>query len=109
MIIHNGFQYRVNFWKLSSFSQYFCTQNELSPDTLVSVNDEYSEETFEVFLDCLFGIKSLPTDEKLVDVYQLCLDWKCQALLGYINTQSPNFTIAALYKSSIIEQKVLKK
>ena len=63
-IIHNGNQYRVNLKKFSSISQCFCSQIEASKDNMVSVCDEFSEEAFGIFLDCLHGIKSLPKDEK---------------------------------------------
>jgi len=57
-IIHNGHQYQVNLRMFSTLSQFFCSQIKSSPDKMISVSDEYNEETFSLFLDCLHGIKS---------------------------------------------------
>ena len=40
---------------------------------MISVSDEYNEETFSMFLDCLHGIKSLPQYEKLVELFILAI------------------------------------
>jgi len=108
-IIHNGFQYRVNLQYFSSISQYFCSQIELSFDTVLNVNDEFSEDVFGMFLDCIHGIQSLPSDERLVDIYQLCLCWKCNDFLGFINTESIDFIINSLIKGDNFEQKVIEE
>jgi len=50
-IIQNGHQYPL---KLGNF----CSQIKSSPDEMISISDEYSEETFSLFLDCAQGIKT---------------------------------------------------
>jgi len=107
-IMHNGYQYSVNLRKISALSQLFCEQIENSADSVVSVNDEYPEETFSHFLDCLNGLRSLPRDEKLVDIYQLCMDWKCDEFLKLINPQSTNYILSSLTKGGVIEPEILE-
>jgi len=108
-IIHNGHQYQVNLRTFSTLSHYFCSQVKSSPGTVVSVSDEYSEETFSLFLDCLHGIKSLPQDGKLVEVYILSQNWKCNSLLGLINSKSTSFILSALSKGDLIDQKMVEE
>jgi len=108
-IMHNGNQYQVNFRTFSTLSRYFCSQVQSSPDVVFSVSDEYSEETFSLFLDCLHGIKALPQDEKQMDLYHLCQNWMCKTLLGLINTQTPNFILPALTKGNLIDQKMVEE
>jgi len=108
-IIHNGYQYRVSLRYFSSISQYFCSQIEFSNDTVVFVNDEFTEESFGLFLDCIHGIQSLPTDERLVNIFQLCMCWRCIDFLGFINTESTSFIIDALIQGNIIEQNKIEE
>jgi len=62
---------------------------------MISVSDEYSEQTFSLFLDCLHGIKSLPQNGKLVEIYNLSHYWECNSLLGLINIKSTSFILSA--------------
>ena len=108
-IIHNGHQYPVNLKIFSTLSKYFCSQVKNSGDAVVSVSDEFSEETFSLFLDCLLGIKSLPQDDKQVDIYQICQNWECNSLLDKFDTQSTSFIVSALSKGDLIEQKTVEE
>jgi len=108
-IIHNGHQYQVNLRIFSTLSHYFCSQITSSPDAVVSVSDEYPEETFSLFLDCLHGIKSLPQDGRLVEIYLLSQNWECNSLLGLISTKETSFILSALSKGDIIDQKMIEE
>ena len=76
---------------------------------MISVSDDYSEETFSMFLDCLHGIKSLPQDGKLVEIYLLSQNWECTSLVGLINTKSTSFILSALTKGDLIDQKMVEE
>jgi len=108
-IIHNGHQYQVNLRTFSTLSQFFCSQITSSPEEMISVSDEYSEETFSLFLDCVHGNKSLPQDEKLVEIYILSHNWECNSLLGLINTKSTSYILPALSKGDLIDQKMVEE
>jgi len=108
-IIHNGHQYPVNLKTFSSLSRYFYSQIQSSPDTVVSVIDEFSEETFTLFLECLHGIKSFPQDGKLVEIYILSQIWECTSLNGLIDTKSTSFILSALLKGDLIDQKLVEE
>jgi len=109
LLMHNGHRHRVNMRTFSKLSEYFCSQVESSPGSVVSSWDEYSEETFSLFLGCVHGIEPLPLDEKLVDIYILCQNWKCNSLLNQINIHSKAFILTALSKGDFIEQHVIEE
>ena len=108
-IIYNGFQYRVNLQYFSSISQYSCSQIASSFETVLNENDEFSEDSIGMFLDCIHGIPYLHTEERLVDIYQLCICWKCNDFLGFLNTESIDFILNSLIMGDIYEQKIFRE
>jgi len=108
-VAHNNHIYKVNFGTLSIKSQLFRSQMEHSPDLMFSIYDEFTEDSFKLFIECLHGIKSLPKDETLVDLYLQCLNWKCDEFLQHFDSISLNLIITALSNEDSISNFLLEE
>lgn len=99
ILIRNGKEYRVNYNVFVSNSDLFEKQVYSSYGKCFEIKDEFSDESFEVFLDFVHCRIPSPPVQFLVDVYNISCFYGFGIFSNSLMNDEPLFNLAQLIKN----------
>jgi len=96
MIERNGNEYMINKLMMITNSKLYAKHYFEDIDLIFTINDEFSDEAFEAFLDMIHEKMLIPSLKLCCEVNQIAKMWNCEGIIVFFDEESNESILSSL-------------